>query len=510
VDEYVFNAKDLKSLDRMLGKPGWAFPPGSKVPITICTKILQSMERAGSARRVRFSLYRKGAIVYDASVLVPSSLDQQDLPITSIYLAAYIAGALAAIGASEVYIDLANKLFERVKKLLFDKDFLSVRAVQDMQRLYGGLEMLAQPKAIDAPHLDLTPSAVDFNPQSGVLLGLDIGATEIKGVIIHNGAVDSIDPVETDLPDDPDPTWNADRLLAKIDKAYGKLLQKVHSSRVDAVGISWPGPVEPFGSIENARMQGNPKVLRCMIPLGEREKFIKEFYKWCQDKLRRLCDCITLHNDGYAAAFGAMMMLSPRRCRNGIFLGFGTSLASAYIADNGQISDHLAELGKVPYDLHPAAYQYRQDGQTRGLLRCYLSSRAVESMAKHAGLDKHPRFAARKKPFCSLDVRDLLRTRLKAQAEEIYRTIGAEVALASIHLKGFFPKVQRIILGGAVVEDCSGKLIMKEAKALLQQVGEHLQILRPEGPKLLGAIGAAQLANRERQERTRTKGGSYE
>ncbi len=208
-------------------------------------------------------------------------------------------------------------------------------------------------------------------------IGVDIGATDIKSVVLHNGAV--LDDSELKKPT----PGEIDELLNKVKDILREQRNRLPEGEdLNGIGIGAPGPV------------WNRQIF---LGLGYRKEGAERYEKMREEISKEYpgVDVIVI-NDGDVEGFGylAQKLLdakddkqreeAKRESRNTFFLRLGTSLAGAYLNRSGLL-DGMNEVGRMAVNLGENAEPHRKTG-VRGALRMYVSGEeGIARMLKERG-----------------------------------------------------------------------------------------------------------------------------
>jgi predicted NBD/HSP70 family sugar kinase len=351
--------------------------------------------------------------------------------------------------------------------------------------------------------LPLPGQAEQFNPNKNTVIGLDIGRTNIKAVLIKQGKVLIKTDYDTEIEGRP---FTADNFLERLIGIVHQLSKQAGISvdEIDAIGLGWPG------AVKDNKIAGLSSILVEMQDIGDAKKITNptkynEMTDIANVLSRRLNNKVTvIDNDGTVEAFCAKVTLP--NIKNALFMKLGTSLAGGYINARGQISSDLSELSKAVTDMHPKAPEHKRK-KIRGLSKEYVSSAGVVRTAKLLGLDKDlkPELDKKEKNKGKLESLDVGMA-LERGNEKAIRSV-TEVAryladlAAEMHR---FYGMESIIIAGGVTQRETGKLLRKTAQGILDREYSNLHIaisLSNQDVKYGGAIGAAQLANKKVQEK---------
>jgi len=315
-----------------------------------------------------------------------------------------------------------------------------------------------------------------------MLLGIDIGGTQIKGAAVEEtGAV--VESLRFDTPPS----------LDEFRQALPRLIRQLSNSAapVSAVGIGCKGIVNP----ETTRLEVLPGTLHYL-----EGQLLSEIVA---PALPRGVP-IAADNDARVALHGEVAWGAARHCRNVVMLTLGTGVGGGVVADGRVLrgatgaAGHIGHLTVDPFGVLCIC-------GNRGCLETVFSARTIESdafAAIHRGMESRLLASGVIPPSCA-EVFDLARQG-DAIAGDIIRkaTVLLGAAIAGL---AFVFDPELIIVGGKVSE--AGDVLMAPLRAEI--AGRTQPYLRREIPVVRstlvdpsGVIGAAALALEARNRKT--------
>jgi len=310
---------------------------------------------------------------------------------------------------------------------------------------------------------------------AGMLLGLDIGGTQIKAACVdESGSIAQARRVNTPAS------------LDQFRQALCGLLRELipPAVTIQASGVGCKGIINP----ETTRVETLPGTLHYL-----EGQLLSEMIA----PMLPARTPIAADNDARVALAGEITWGAARECRNAVMLTLGTGVGGGILADGRVIRGATGAAGHIGHlTMDP-------DGPlcicgNRGCLETLFSARTIESeafAAIHRGVDSKLAFRDSNVPPSCADVFELAR-----QGDTVARDIvgkATKVLGAALASLAFIFDPEMIILGGQISE--AGDMLLDP---LRQEIGWRTRgLLRREIPivrsKLLdpsGVLGAAALA----------------
>jgi len=333
----------------------------------------------------------------------------------------------------------------------------------------------------DVQHLNLggvVTFRLNYDKKSGKTLGLDVGGTNIKVVVVEKGEVLYQDIINSMV------NGNIDVVLDRIQYLIKKAMACVEGE-IEGIGIGWSSLVRP----EDGKI----------VPLGIWSKIPSNDFAKVQRLDRLLLSTFGIPNvliqkDGNMEAFG---LLVTEGLRDTIVLNLGTTrVTCGYIDAGGLVCfDKPMELGYVEVVIGGATHGFYDNPP--GSLANYVSAKGIERLAHEAGMG---------------DI-SLLKTneRLKQKDKKAYlviRNAANYLAQGIVLICKFEPTLKHIKISGGTVRGEIGKVLTDETRKFLKKFARDINIHLPidislSGQDVLygGAIGAAHLVNQKIQKK---------
>ncbi|MDD5220975.1 MAG: ROK family protein, partial [Candidatus Bipolaricaulis sp.] len=472
--------------------------------LSFWTKVFTLIGQSGNlnTREIKIKFVRDEDKII--SLAVPVSLNGDEQALIARYIATVINNGLVSIGAEKVVIDTDEELFRGIIET-FDKYFEIVpeETVKGYVSDYNNkkLEFIRGKvkKSFGAPVAVTVVGHKDkqFNPNKNTIIGLDIGRTNIKAVLISQEQVLIKNSYETEL---EEKLFTADNFIERLVSIISELSQEsgINIEEIKAIGIGWPG------AVRDNKIAGLSSILVEMQDIGDGKKIINnakynEMIDIAKVLSRQLgIEVVVINNDGTVEAFYAKVFMPE--INNALFMKLGTSLAGGYINAKGQISQDLSEISKSVTDMHPKALEHKRK-KIRGLAKEYVSSVGVVRIAKLLGLDidlkdKLDAKVTNKGILESVDVGIALEQG-NEKAIKVVQEIGRYLADLISEMFRYYG-MKSVIIAGGVTQGETGKTLLKTAQDILDKEYVSLGIkisLSTQDVNYGGAIGAAQLAN---------------
>ena len=323
--------------------------------------------------------------------------------------------------------------------------------------------LASQPEASAAVLEEALRRAVSA-AETGLCCGLDVGGTDVKLALAHDGRL--IDVREYDW--DPSSFTEAEQLIAPLLELLRAALGKSGEACFEAIGVSFPDVVicDRIVGGESPKTRG----IKDNAALDYEEEFAK--ITRLRERLLALCRpgaAVHLINDGSMAAFTAAVELC---CGGqGAALGdgvlahtLGTDLGTGWLLPDGrvpemplEIYDLLLDLGSWPKHCYAPEDLRGVCNENSGLpgVRRYLGQAACFRMAQELSPALLDGFTCARGETLLLrtEPKDLRKPCLEhlmalaeqgdADAEEIFRHIGANLARATEEIEWLLAPVTR-------------------------------------------------------------------
>ncbi|MDD3151118.1 MAG: hypothetical protein PHV68_09860, partial [Candidatus Gastranaerophilales bacterium] len=370
---------------------------------------------------VTIDLIRDDTLYHRRSISIPQynalSFEQQEQ--IADYVSIEIVATLSRIGAEAVRIGAPEALYNRVHDLITNGQYS--RAPSYFSCIYEtSFELRRKAEYESADVLPQTaPSTKTYDYRKGRVIGLDVGASDVKvtafidGKAIYSKEVNwkSVGfnssechlsyyltlvrlanvAIDMYLSDNGIPVSLGRKLQELAHNAntplevINEFVKSVHHQgiapvRVDAVGLSTAGAV-----INGRITQEGARVYKGLSS--------EEFWTKASRMGKRISDAlgnvpVGLLNDGDAGALAVAGVLGTRHT---LALSLGTGLAAGYVDRNGEVTSYLGEMGKCCIDLNTEA-ELHEGLRVRGALQQYTSQRGVLRLARAVWDDFDARF----------------------------------------------------------------------------------------------------------------------
>ncbi len=285
---------------------------------------------------------------------------------------------------------------------------------------------------------------------AGCRIGFDLGASDRKVSAVIDGETVYSEEVIWEPRIQADPDYHYRELLAGLRAAAA------HLPRVDAIGGSSAGVI-----INNRPMIAS--LFRGVPP--ERYGEVHELF------LRVGAEMgvpIEVANDGDVTALAGAMSLEDAvpgeawTSKGGVLgIALGSSEASGYVNEEGNITGWLNELAFAPVDYNPEAPIEEWSGD-RGVGASYFSQQAVFRLARRAGITIPAGITDAEK----LKVAQEALEAGHEGAVDIWRSIGITMGYTLAHYADFYAAKHVLVLGRCT-SGSGGTLILEGARAVL-------------------------------------------
>ncbi|NPV53379.1 MAG: ROK family transcriptional regulator [Firmicutes bacterium] len=315
------------------------------------------------------------------------------------------------------------------------------------------------------------PIMIEFNPEAGLVVGVDAGGTNIKmGISDLGGRFQHTRKIPT-----KELGFGAE-VVPGIARAVRGLMAEsgIPQEKVLAVGVAVPGVVHP----ETGEVSLSPQMGWVSIP------FRRLLYE-------ELAIPVVVENDVNAAALAEKHWGAGQDMSDFVFIAIGTGVGGGVIINGELYRGYSYAAGEVGYTITNLSWMKRESSEGFGCLETFTAAhgilkRAAELWGTRAG-------GGETAPATVEEVFELARA-----GDEIARGLVEEVA---DHLAAGIINISVVLSPQAVV---IGGGIANAGDVLLQPVKERLQRISPIRPQILlskmgadtGLIGAASIACR--------------
>lgn len=293
----------------------FSFPHDGVKPIqTFCNQYEIRTQGEVASGSFFIGLISNGAVLFQQELrLLEKDLD------TRKYLSCYIKSILWIYGCDKIFIDgdtwtvdLFHSIFSDAGELGYEYKFFTELASPNFVVLRG------RPAANSYSHTLIRTS------DSGLRVGLDLGASSIKAVLVNSGELLKSEILEWS----PSDATHGDYILEKVMTAIDSVCP---GRGFESIGISTAGIISNNEIISSSLYRSlNEKI--SLIAL------LRSIYSVP----------ITAINDGDAAALAVG--------KSGVLaFALGSDLGGGYVTTEGMITGHLNELAFVPFDLSEQA-----------------------------------------------------------------------------------------------------------------------------------------------------------
>lgn len=285
----------------------------------------------------------------------------------------------------------------------------------------------------------------------GCRIGFDLGASDRKVSAVINGQAIFSEEVVWEPKKQTDPDYHYRELMAALKTAADKM------PHVDAIGGSSAGII-----IDNRPMVAS---LFRSIP-QKRYGEIKNMFLRIRDEMGIPLEVI---NDGDVTALAGSMSLGDNAI---LGIAMGSSEASGYVNENGQILGWLNEMAFAPIDFSPTAPVDEWSGDL-GVGSMYFSQQCVFRLAPKAGIIIPDGITdAQKLKF----VQEKLEARHPG-AVQIWQTMGIYLGYGLAQYADYYD-IKHVLILGRCTSGHGGDLILEHAN----------QVLRSEFPDLVSKM----------------------
>jgi predicted NBD/HSP70 family sugar kinase len=306
---------------------------------------------------------------------------------------------------------------------------------------------------------------------NGCRIGFDLGASDRKVSAVIDGEPVYSEEVVWEPRKHADPEYHYREITAALHTAASKL------PRVDAVGGSSAGIY-----IDNRPMIAS--LFRAVPP--ERFGEVRSLFLRIRDEMQVPLEVI---NDGDVTALAGAMSLGDNAI---LGIALGSSEATGYVDENGNIMGWLNELAFAPVDYRGGAAvdEWSGDG---GVGSQYFSQQCVFRLAPKAGISIPQEITdAEKLKFVQekLEAGD-------AGAEKIWESMGIFLGYGIAHYADYYP-LRHVLILGRCTSGRGGTLLLEGARKVLESEfpehrAVHIQLPDEKSRRVGQSIAAASL-----------------
>lgn len=349
-----------------------------------------------------------------------------------------IKSLLWVVGGYKIYIKGSHYIFKRTYEDYlvngvrnFDSDF--------MANVYEKPFEVVETN--DIPAFKEEKVALNSN-LDGCRIGFDAGGSDRKVSAVINGEVVYSEETVWFPKINSDPQYHYDGILESMKMAASKM------PRVDAIGVS------SAGIYVNNRIM----VASLFLKVGK-EDFDKHVKNMYIDVAKEFGDVpVVVANDGDVTALAGAMDLNDNEV---LGIAMGTSEATGYVDENGNLKGWLNELAFVPVDGNKESMVDEWSGDY-GCGVKYFSQDSVIKLAEYGGF----KFEEGLSPAEKLKVIQKLEAEGDKLAQEIYNNIGIYLGYSLAYYAHFY-KLKYVLLLGRVTSGKGGETILEVAKEVL-------------------------------------------
>ena len=380
-----------------------------------------------------------------------------------------VKSMLWVVGGFKFYFKGSKYIYERIKAdyskdgaRAFDADFMANVYENDFEVVYT-----EEIPAFKEEIIKLN-SKVD-----GCRIGFDAGGSDRKVSAVVDGEVIFSNETVWNPKITEDPQYHYDGILESMKLAASKM------ERVDAIGIS------------SAGIYVNNRIMVASLFLKvKKEDFDKKVKNMYIDVCKEFGDVpVVVANDGDVTALAGAMELKDNQV---LGIAMGTSEATGYVDEKGNLKGWLNELAFVPVDANPDSMVDEWSGDY-GCGVKYFSQDSVIKLAEYGGF----KFEEGLTPAQKLKVIQKLAENKDELALEIYNNIGTYLGYTLAYY-AYFYKIKYVLILGRVTSGIGGEIILDVAQKVLgEEFPEYkdVKILMPdENNRRVGqSIAAASL-----------------
>lgn len=411
------------------------------LPASLWTRSFEQQAAESGSRQVKIALLRpNGHGLTHEEILLPEDPGNEAANLK--HLERCLKFLLWSYGGSRFRIAGADDLCPKLAAIYspegeraFDVDFAK--------------KLFAEPLTIEAVPVEDFPEIKDEHEglatelnASGNRIGFDLGGSDRKCAAVIDGKVVFSEEVPWDPYFESDPDYHLEGIRDSL------RLAAEHLPSVDAIG----------GSAAGVYVDNQVRVASLFRGVPD-ELFESRVKNMFIDLGKEYDVPIRVVNDGDVTALAGAISLD-----DGAVLGLamGTSTAVGYVDDSRNITDRISELAFVPLDYRDDAPVDEWSGD-HGCQVQYFSQQGVSRLIPASGLPIDPELG---KPEQLVEVQKAMEAG-DDRAAAIYRTIGTYLGYAIPHCARFY-NIRQLLLLGRVMTGEGGELIIKHARAVLE------------------------------------------
>lgn len=403
-----------------------------------------AQQRPADFENVKVGILQDGKLIYEFSLNAPRPEAVDDYSLVEKYVSVIIQNMLAVYGGSEVLLQANQDLIKGVSSYLLEEGSEGRASFgKYLSQVYGKFNIgQIQPGDIESLQRGSVESvsAIDPSKIKGYYLGIDMGASSIKVVLVEDGKI--VKSADYDYSLEVEGRRYRSSGEYKFATDYLKRLQDILDEfiidkkislwkEIKGIGLSWAGAVDEKGEIA-----GRAKIVKS---LNDNEfKKIQQIGKLLASRTGKP---VAVVNDGFAGAFWAG---SRGGEENALVLGVGTSLAGGYVDQNGEFPLYLLELAKATVDMSSTAY-YHGSTNLQGVLQQYLSLKGALNLAEKNGF-VFPSYLKREDEKFRYLKEEAEKGNTSAQV--VFTTLGLYLADAITELRNYLDFDKVILFGG--------------------------------------------------------------
>lgn len=336
-------------------------------------------------------------------------------------------------GDTRVYQDL-NHAYSLRGRRSFDRRFMESVYERPFEVCLGNYE--------DKPENQERSQSIGGH-LDGCRIGFDAGGSDRKVSAVIDGIPVFSEEVVWHPKVNADPDYHFNEIVTSLKTAAA------HMPRVDAIGISSAGIY-----IDNRTMAAS---LFLQVPDHTFEQKVKDIYVRAAKAVADVP--VVVCNDGDVSALAGSMSLKENSI---LGIAMGTSQATGFVDEHGNITGWLNELAFAPVDLQEGAAVDAWSGDA-GCGVQYFSQEAVIRLAPKVGLALDPDLTPAEK---LASVQQLVGG--DPRVEAIFTTIGTYLGHTLASYYDFYG-CRQVLLLGRVMSGAGGELIATTAKGVLAE-----------------------------------------
>ncbi|MBO4667141.1 MAG: ROK family protein [Bacilli bacterium] len=350
-----------------------------------------------------------------------------------------IKSMLWVVGGYKIYIKGSHYIYTRTHQdylengaRAFDSDFMA----NVYEKPFEVVEVLDKLPAFKEEKVKINTNL------DGCRIGFDAGGSDRKVSAVVNGKVIYSEETVWFPKINSDPKYQYSGILESMKTAASKM------PRVDAIGVS------SAGIYVNNRIMVASLFLK--VSKEDFDKHVKNMYI---DIAKEFGDVpLVVANDGDVTALAGAMDLKDNEV---LGIAMGTSEATGYVDEHGNLKGWLNELAFVPVDANKDAMVDEWSGDY-GCGVKYFSQDGVIKLAEMAGFT----FDKELSPAEKLKVIQKLRADNDELAIRIYQDLGIYLGYTLAYYAHFY-KIKHVLLLGRVTSGKGGEDILNMAKTVL-------------------------------------------